>query len=98
MAVKVIVELRAHPGKRDELKNVIHMLMAELGPALKEKGSLGSTLYEVVDDPDTLVEVADWETTDARDAVMGDPATADAMAPVLELLAGPFKATVVQLA
>ncbi len=96
MAVKVIVELRAKPGRRDELKNVIHTLMAELGPDLKGKGSLGSVLYEVVDDPDTLVEMADWETTEARDAVMSDPAAAEAMAPMLDLLAGPFEATVVQ--
>jgi len=98
MAIKVIVELRAKPGRRDELKNMLHMLMAELGPALKEKGSLGSSLHEMVDDPDTLVEIADWETADARDAVMRDPTTAEAMAPLLELLAGPFKATVLELA
>ena len=96
MAVKVIVELRAKPGWRGELKNVLHMLMSELGPVLKEKGSLGGSVYEVLDDPDTLVEIADWESAQARDAVMRDPATADAMAPVLELLAGPFEATVVQ--
>lgn len=96
MAVKVIVELRAKPGRRDELTNVIHTLMAELGPALKKRGSLGGALYEVVDDPDTLVEIADWETTEARDAVMSDPATGEAMAPMLDLLAGPFEATVVQ--
>jgi quinol monooxygenase YgiN len=98
MAVKVIVELRAKPGRRDELTNVLQMLIAELGSALKEKGSLGGAFYEVVDDPDRLVEIADWETTQARDAVMRDPATAEAMAPLLDLLAEPYKATVVQLA
>lgn len=96
MSIKVIVELKAAPGRRDELKAVLHTLMADLGPALKEKGSLDSSVYEVVDDPDVLVEIADWETAAARDAVMSDPATAEAMAPVLALLAGPFKATVVQ--
>ncbi len=98
MAVKVIVELKAKPGRRDELRDVLQTLMAELGPALKEKGSLGRAFYEVVDDPDTLVEIADWETAEARDAVMRDPATGEAMAPLLELLAEPFEATVVQLA
>lgn len=97
MGVKVIVELTAEPGRRDELKRVISTLLADIGPALKDRGSLGSSFYEVVDDPDTLVEIADWETADARNAVMSDPATAEAMAPVLALLAGPFKATVVQL-
>jgi quinol monooxygenase YgiN len=96
MPVTVIVELTAKPGRREELKNVLHKLIAELGPALKDKGSLGSTLHEVLDDPDTLVEIADWESAEARDAVMHDPATAQAMAPILELLAGPFQATVLQ--
>jgi quinol monooxygenase YgiN len=98
MTIKVIVELRAEPGRRDELKGVLGTLLAELGPALKEKGSLGSSFYEVVDDPDSLVEIADWESADARDAVMSDPATAESMAPVLALLAGPFNATVLHLA
>lgn len=97
MAVKVIVELKAKPGRRDELTNVLRTLMAELGPALEGKGSLGSALYEVVDDPDALVEIADWEAAEARDAVMGDPATGEAMAPLLELLAEPFSATVVRI-
>jgi quinol monooxygenase YgiN len=98
MAVKVIVELRAKPGRRDELKRRLETLIAELGPSLTEKGSLGSTLYEVRDDPDILVEIADWESAEARDAVLQDPAAAEAMAPGLELLAGPFTATVLDLA
>jgi quinol monooxygenase YgiN len=96
MAVKVIVELRAEPGRRGELQRVMHTLLADLGPALKDKGCLDSNFYEVADDPDALVEIADWETADARDAVMSDPATAEAMAPVLALLAAPFRATVVR--
>jgi quinol monooxygenase YgiN len=96
MTIKVIVELTAEPGRRDELKNVLQTMLADWGPGLKEKGSLGGSFYEVVDDPDALVEIADWESAAARDAVMSDPATAEAMAPVLGLLAGPFKATVVQ--
>jgi quinol monooxygenase YgiN len=98
MAIKVIVELKAAPGRRDELKKELHRMLADFGPALEEMGALGSGFYEVVDDPDALVEIADWESAAARDAVMSDPRTADAMAPLLALLAGPFKATVVQLA
>jgi quinol monooxygenase YgiN len=96
MTIKVIVELTAQPGRRDELKNVLHTLLADLGPALQEKGSLGGSFYEVLEDPDALVEIADWESAAARDAVMSDPATAEVMAPVFGLLAGPFKATVLQ--
>ena len=96
MAVKVVVELKTKPGKRDELKCLFETLMAEIGPSLKEKGSLGSTLYAVLDDPDLLVEIADWESAEAHEAVMRDPATAEALAPGLELLASPFKAMILQ--
>jgi hypothetical protein len=51
----------------------------------------------VHDDPDTLVEIADWQSVEARDAVMHDP-VAEALAPGLELLAEPFKAIVLQQA
>ena len=96
MSIKVIVELKAAPGRRDDLKAVMQGLVADLVPAMREKGCLDSNVYEVVDDPDGLVEIAEWETAAARDAVMVDPATAEVMAPVIALLAGPFKATVVQ--
>lgn len=62
----------------------------------ERKGSLGSTLYEVLDDPDLLVEIADWESAEAHEAVMRDPATAEALAPGLELPASPFKATILR--
>ena len=96
MSIKVIVEMTAAPGRRDELKAVLHDLLAGMGPALGEMGCLGSDFYEVVDDPDALLEIAEWETVAAREAVINDPSTAEAMAPVFELLAGPFKATLVQ--
>ena len=96
MAVKVVVELKTEPGKRDELKCLLETLMAEIGPSLTERGSSGSALYAVLDDPDLLVEIADWESAEAHEAVMRDPATAEALAPGLELLASPFKATILQ--
>lgn len=96
MSIKVIVELKASPGRRDELASVLNKMLAGMGPALNEMGCLGSDFYEVVDDPDVLVEIAEWETAAARETVINDPATAEAMAPVFELLAAPFKATVVQ--
>ena len=60
MAIKVIVELQAKPGRRDELKRVLESLIATQGPG---QGSfVGSTRYGVLDDPGVLVEVADWES------------------------------------
>jgi quinol monooxygenase YgiN len=96
MSIKVIVELKAAPGRRDELAAVLHDMLAGMGSALNEMGCLGSDFYEVIDDPDALVEIAEWETAAAREAVINDPSTAEVMAPVFELLAAPFKATLVQ--
>lgn len=93
MAIKVIVELRAKPGRRDELKRQLENLIAAQGPG--QYGFLGSTRYGVLDDLDVLVEIADWESAEARDAHMKEAAATGAYAPLLELLADPFRVTVI---
>src|SRR6516164_7683095 len=93
MAIKVIVELRARPGRRDDLRRVLESLIATQGPG--QGGFLGSTRYGVVDDPDVLVEIADWESAEAREAHMSQAAATGAYAPLLELLATPFRVTVI---
>ena len=72
MAITVIVELRAKPGRRDELKGVLESLIATQGPG--QDGFLGSIRYGVLDDPDVLVEIADWESAAAREAHMHEAA------------------------
>ena len=64
MAVKVIVELKAQPGRRDELRSLIEQLAARDRPSDYH----GSTYYESLDDPDLLVDIADWESPEARTA------------------------------
>lgn len=80
MAIRVIVELQARPGRRDELRSMIESVVATYGPSMR--GYLGGELNEVLGDPDVLVEIADWESAEARDALMEDPAAMDAMAPL----------------
>jgi quinol monooxygenase YgiN len=93
MAIKVIVELKTKPGQRDELKRLLESLIATQGNG--QHGFLGSTRYEVLDDPDTLVEIADWESVQARETHMKEAAITGAYAPLVELLAAPFRATVI---
>ncbi len=57
MAVKVIVELQAKPGRRAELSSLLESMVANHGPS--QRGFLGSTRYEVLDDHDMLIEIAD---------------------------------------
>ena len=94
MTIKVIVELQAKPGKRAELKSLIEGIVSKQGPG--QRGFLGSTRYEVLDNSDILVEIADWESAEARVAHMQEAMASGVYAPLAELLAAPFRATVIQ--
>jgi quinol monooxygenase YgiN len=93
MAIKVIVELQAKPGRRAELKNLLERVSAKLGP--DESGFLGSTRYEVLDNPNIVVEIADWVSAEVRAAAMQKAMASGAYAPLEKLLAAPFTATVI---
>ena len=92
MGVKVIVELPAKPGRRDELRSLIETI-ASLEPPT---GYRGSTYYESPDDPDLLIDIADWESAEARTTHLAAAAAAGTYAPAFELLAAPARATVVR--
>jgi quinol monooxygenase YgiN len=94
MAVKVIVELQAKPGRRAELVRLLERMVASDGAS--QPGFLGSVRYEVLDNPDLLVEIAEWESAEARAAHMEESAATGVYAPLLDLLAAPFRATVVR--
>jgi quinol monooxygenase YgiN len=94
VAIKVIVELQAKPGRRAELERLLESIVASQGPS--QRGFLGSTRYEVLDNPDMLIEIAEWESAEARAAHMEEAAATGAYAPLLEVLAVPFRATVVR--
>ena len=92
--IKVIVELHAKPGRRTELKNLLESVMAKYGP--DQPGFVGSTRYEVIDNPDILVEIADWVSAEVRAAAIQQAMTDGVYAPLEELLAAPFRATVIR--
>jgi quinol monooxygenase YgiN len=94
VAIKVIVELQAKPGRRAELKSLLESIVAKQGP--KQRGFMGSTRYEVLDNPDMLVEIADWESAEVRAAAMQEVMATGAYAPLSEMLAAPFRATVIR--
>jgi len=91
--VKVILELQAQPGKRAELLGLMGQIVSNHGAT--QPGFLGSTRYEVVDNPDALVEIAEWESAEARTAHMEEAAAAGIYAPIAGLLAARFRATVI---
>jgi quinol monooxygenase YgiN len=92
MTIKVIVELKAHRGRRDELRTVFESMLAAQSPGLA--GFLGSSRFERLDDPDVLVEIADWASAEAREEHMKEAAASGTYTPLLELLAEPFRVAV----
>jgi quinol monooxygenase YgiN len=93
-AIKVIVELQAKPGRRAALMTLLESVVAEYGP--DQPGFLGSTRYAVLDNPDIVVEIADWESAEARAEALQKVMASGAYAPLGELLAAPFRATVIR--
>jgi quinol monooxygenase YgiN len=94
MTIKVIVELEAKPGKRAELKSLLESVVAKYGTS--HPGFLRSMRYEVLDSPNILVEIADWASAEVRAAAMQEAMATGAYAPLEELLAAPFRATIIR--
>ena len=94
MAIKVIVEFQAKPGRRAALRDLLESAVKRLGPVAP--GFLGATRYEVLDSPDSVVEIAEWESAEARASAMQQAMDSGAYAPLGELLGAPFRATVIR--
>lgn len=55
-------------------------------------GFLGSRIYATIDDEDGLVEIAEWESAQAQAEAVQTAMTSGIYAPVVELVAAPFRA------
>lgn len=91
MPITVIIEFQARPGRREELTNVLAEISATHGPSVT--GFLGSTLHATLDDENGLVEIAEWASAEEQGVAVQAAMDAGLYAPVLELVAGPFRAT-----
>jgi quinol monooxygenase YgiN len=94
MSIKVIVELQVKPGKREQLLATLRAIGEEHGPRMS--GYLGSTRYQALNNPDMLIEIAEWESAEAQKLHIEKATAGEMFAPLLEFVAAPFKATVIQ--
>lgn len=92
MSIMVVVELKAHPGRRGELRAVFERMLAAHGSDVP--GFIGSRRYEKLDDPDVLVEVAEWTSAQAREAHLKVAAADGTYVPLFDLLAEPLRVAV----
>ena len=94
MAIKSISVFTIQPGRRDEFVELFKSLVDQHLPIIRAAGCSTAVLYTVVDEPDKAVEIADWESADARDAAQTNEEWR-VFAPLFELVAAPPSATVV---
>jgi quinol monooxygenase YgiN len=89
MTLKAIVELKAKPGRRDELLTVVETMYASAGTP---PGYIGTSRHASLQDPDTIIEINTWQSPEQFDAFMRsmDP---EALNPLMDLLAEPFRRT-----
>ena len=91
MAIKVVVEFQAKPGERSKLKSLLREISSTHGS--NAPGFLGSTQFEMLDSPDGLVEIAEWESAEAQAAAVEQATSEGVYSPVIELVAAPFRVT-----
>jgi quinol monooxygenase YgiN len=93
MAIKTIIELQAKPGKRDELMKALDDVLVSMKNA---RGFLGVIRYEIIDNPDSLIEIAEWESPEARQTWLEQSMHTGALNRLTFTLGTPFKAITIK--
>lgn len=93
MPIKAIIELQAKPGKRGD---VLDALAAVHKNRQGSPGFIGFSRYEVIDNPDNVIEIAEWETAEARQEWLEQSMESGVMNRLIETLGVPFRAITVR--
>jgi heme-degrading monooxygenase HmoA len=85
MAIKSIVEMKAKPGRRDELLSTLQHMSADDAP-----GFIAAQHYRNVEDEDAIIGIYDWKSNEERVAWSQsvDPATREQL---IDVLATPMR-------
>ena len=90
MTIKTIIELQAKVGQRDELLRIMDDVIATMREV---PGFLGVSRYEVLDNLEGLIEIAEWESPEARQICLKRSIEAGTLDPLMAILGAPFKNT-----
>jgi quinol monooxygenase YgiN len=90
VVTRTIIELQAKPGMRDELVRILGGVIAAMRDV---PGFLSVTSYEIVEDPDRLVEIAEWESPEAAQRWLDRVQESGDLGSVMEALGTLFRAT-----
>jgi quinol monooxygenase YgiN len=94
-AVMAISEFTIKPGRRDEFVRLFERLVPQHFDSMRAAGCHSATVYVVAGDPNRAIEISEWESAAAREAVMRSDAM-QAFAPLFELVAAPPTATIIE--
>lgn len=61
MAIQAIVEMKAKPGRRNELMSALQQISAGDAP-----GFIAAQHYRNIEDEDTVVGIYDWKSNEER--------------------------------
>lgn len=89
MTIKTIIELQAKAGQRAELVRIMDEVIATMRQVPR---FLGVSRYEVLDNPDKLVEIAEWTSPEGRQIWLDQSVKTGVLKPLFEILDAPFKA------
>ena len=90
MTIKTIIALQAKDGQRDELVRIMEYVIVTMREV---PGFLGVSRYEVLDNPDGLIEIAEWESPEARQTWLNRSVETGTLDPLMAILGVPFKST-----
>lgn len=93
MTIKAILELHARRGKREEMLKALEALHES---RRKVPGFVGYERYEVIDDPEKVVEISEWETREARQAWLEENTASGVLSRVVGTLRKSFNAVTVR--
>jgi len=93
MAIKTIIELQAKPGERNQLVKAMDNVLLSMKEA---KGFIGINRYEVIDNPDSLIEIAEWESPEARQTWLEQSMVTGSLSNLMGTLGVPFKAITIR--
>ena len=93
MTIKTIIELQAKAGRRDELLKASDDVLASMKNA---SGFRGVKRYEIIDNHDSLIEIAEWESPEARQIWLEQSMKTGALNRLNLLLGNPFKAITIK--
>ena len=93
MTIKTIIELQAKKGERDELLKASDDVLASMK---NTPGFLSVTRYEIIDNPDSLIEIAEWESPEARQKWLEQNMKTGALNRMTLMLSAPYKAITIR--